>query len=233
MRHEEKFLCSEKELFLLESRLRNILHKDKNQQEDSYSVTSLYLDTQNDRLLAESINGESIRTKYRIRMYNHNSDYLKLERKHKVQQLSEKGSYLVTKDFVKKLYQCNMDFIESNNQIIQEVVILNKTELLRPKIIVEYDRSAYISEIGNVRITFDRDVRASNAIEKFIEGKPLFERILPSNKNLMEIKYDGILPGYITRILSIGNLQRVSFSKYVLCRNLINNNGRLDEVYEY
>lgn len=233
MRHEEKFLCSEKELFLLESRLKNILHKDKNQQEDSYSVTSLYLDTQNDRLLVESINGESIRTKYRIRMYNHNSDYLKLERKHKVQQLSEKGSYLVTKDFVKKLYQCNMDFIESNNQIIQEVVILNKTELLRPKIIVEYDRSAYISEIGNVRITFDRDVRASNVIEKFIEGKPLFERILPSNKNLMEIKYDGILPGYITRILSIGNLQRVSFSKYVLCRNLINNNGRLDEVYEY
>ena len=49
----------------------------------------------------------------------------------------------------------------------------------------------------------------------------------------MEVKFDGILPGYITRILGIGNLQRISFSKYVLCRNLINNNGRLDEVYEY
>ena len=64
--------------YMLESRLKNILHKDKNQQEDSYSVTSLYLDTQNDRLLVESINGESIRTKYRIRMYNHNSDQYEL-----------------------------------------------------------------------------------------------------------------------------------------------------------
>lgn len=126
-----------------------------------------------------------------------------------------------------------MDSIENNDEVIQEVVMLNKTELLRPKVIVEYDRSAYISEIGNVRITFDRDVRASNVIEKFVDERPLFERILPSNKNIMEVKFDGILPGYITRILGIGNLQRISFSKYVLCRNLINNNGRLDEVYEY
>ena len=74
---------------------------------------------------------------------------------------------------------------------------------------------------------------ASNVIEKFVDERPLFERILPSNKNIMEVKFDGILPGYITRILGIGNLQRISFSKYVLCRNLINNNGRLDEVYEY
>lgn len=233
MRHEEKFLCSEKELFLIESRIKNILHRDKNQQEDFYSVTSLYLDTQSDRLLVESINGESIRTKYRIRMYNHNSDYLKLERKHKVQQLCEKSACIVSKNFLKKLYHSNIDFIESNNEVIQEVVILNKTELLRPKVIVEYDRSAYISEIGNVRITFDRDVRASNVIEKFADGRPSFEKILPSNKNIMEVKFDGILPGYIARILGIGNLQRISFSKYVLCRNLISNNGRLDEVYEY
>ena len=82
-----------------------------------------------------------------------------------------------------------------------------------------------------MRITFDRSIRASKDIEHFFEDV-LTIPILPDQISLMEVKYDGILPGYISRLINTGDLQQISFSKYALCRNIINNNGRIEDTYE-
>ena len=56
---------------------------------------------------------------------------------------------------------------------------------------------------------------------------------VPINRKILEVKYDGILPGYISRILNVESLERASYSKYVMSNNVLENNGRIEEVYEY
>lgn len=89
---------------------------------------------------------------------------------------------------------------------------------LSPKIIVEYDRKAFVYEPGNVRITLDRNIRGSMDIDAFAECRaPQFQYLQEENQ-VLEIKYDEFLPGFIAGILESGNMNQVSFSKYKLCR---------------
>ena len=121
---------------------------------------------------------------------------------------------------------------ENSGSLMDEFAYLQKSEGLAPKIIVEYERTAFVYDMGNVRITFDKNIRASAEIEEFYSPNLLGINVQSDKSGIIEVKYDGILPGYIADILNIGTLQQVSFSKYALCRNIIDNNGRLDEYYE-
>ena len=56
--------------------------------------------------------------------------------------------------------------------------------------------------------------------------------MLPYGRHILEVKYDGIMPGYISKMIDIGDLEQVSFSKYGYSRRVIKGNGRLDDGYE-
>ena len=88
---------------------------------------------------------------------------------------------------------------------------------LRPKVIVEYDRNAYVYPPGNVRITFDRNVRAGWDMNHFLQKREQNYHYLEEGR-IVEVKYDELLPGFIERMLETGNMQQISFSKYCLCR---------------
>lgn len=47
---------------------------------------------------------------------------------------------------------------------------------------------------------------------------------MPIGKDVLEIKYDELLPDYITNILELNTLERTSFSKYYLSRLLCKEN---------
>lgn len=81
MRHEEKYICSDRQLALIEQRLKTVMPYDRNQTGDSYSIRSLYFDTGSDRFYYEGLSGVDRRCKYRIRFYNMWEDLIKLERK--------------------------------------------------------------------------------------------------------------------------------------------------------
>ena len=91
---------------------------------------------------------------------------------------------------------------------------------LEPVVIVEYDRTAFVYETGNVRITLDRNLRYSTNIDDFMNGKKEQYRVLPEENRVIEVKYDELLPGVIARIIENGNMSQTSFSKYVLCRRM-------------
>lgn len=85
---------------------------------------------------------------------------------------------------------------------------------LYPKSIVEYDRSTYIFNAGNVRITFDRNIRGSRKINDFWQEKIDEIPLLEKDVHVLEVKYDEFLPQFIYNILDLDTLRRTSFSKY-------------------
>ena len=230
MRHELKYICSQKQLDEIKLSLDNVLLPDPNQGEFGYNIKSLYFDTVGDRLFNETLSGVDNRYKFRIRVYNSSDQLIKLEKKISINNLKAKEDLTISR---KQFINILDNKYEYGCKLMDEMNCLNKLELLKPKVIVEYDRYAYVSEIGNVRITLDRNIRYSkNVYGLFDKDLPTIP-ILPINRHILEVKYDGVLPGYITKLLNIYKLERSSFSKYALCRCASLTNGRLEDLYEY
>lgn len=234
MRHEEKYICSEMYLRMIESRLKAVLSKDINQMQEDYEVRSVYFDTIAERFYEEGLEGLEQRNKYRIRIYNGNADFIKLEKKSSIRSLKKKTAIQIPQEKVRGVLQNEvLEISDDSENLMKEFAMLQNTILLRPKLIVRYYRTAYISDIGNIRITLDRNIGVSNCVEDFFENDVIYTPILPQNIHLLEIKYDGILPGYLARLLNREDLRRTSFSKYVLGIDTIRRNGRMNENYEF
>ena len=90
-----------------------------------------------------------------------------------------------------------------------------------PKVIIDYERIAYVEEITNVRITFDMKISASYELENFLNGDYQSFYVLPSGINVLEVKFDEILPSYIRNIVESYSFQQNSFSKYYYGRKII------------
>lgn len=109
---------------------------------------------------------------------------------------------------------------QSNMSLDNPVILFNlaiKERGLRPRVIVEYDRKAYVFESGNVRITLDRNLRCSRQVDRFGRKEIIFDNIKEAN-NILEVKYDEFLPGFIAQLLETSHMNQSSYSKYRLCR---------------
>ncbi|MBR5596025.1 MAG: polyphosphate polymerase domain-containing protein [Lachnospiraceae bacterium] len=221
-RVEDKFSCSKMEMFLLKTRLQSVLEIDSNQKnKDGYQITSVYFDDYWDSCLRETIDGVRNRCKYRIRIYDDNYDAIKLEIKYKsdskINKLSQNITFEEMKTFLKG--ECVERECETDD-VIGRMNMAIRTKKLEPVVIVEYDRTAFVYETGNVRITLDRNLRYSTNIDDFVNGKKEQYRILPEDNRVIEVKYDEMLPGVIARIIENGNMIQTSYSKYSLCRGM-------------
>ena len=81
-RHEIKHYINLSDAMAIKKRLSLIADIDKNAKSDGkYKVRSLYFDTLDDKVLMEKISGINNREKFRIRYYNEDSKFIKLEKK--------------------------------------------------------------------------------------------------------------------------------------------------------
>lgn len=221
-RVEDKFSCSEMEMFLLKTRLQSVLHTDTNQKDkEGYQITSVYFDDYWDSCLQEAIDGVKERCKYRIRIYDDTFDVIKLEIKYKKESRIYKRSQRISKEEMEKFLRG--ECVERESEKDDCISLMNlaiKSKKLEPVVIVEYDRTAFVYETGNVRITLDSNLRYSTNIDDFISGKKESYRVVPEQNRVIEVKYDEILPGVIARIIENGNMIQTSFSKYCICRRM-------------
>lgn len=220
-RAEDKYTSSEKDLFLLQSKLKVLLQSDSNQKNDKgYKITSVYFDSYDDVCLREAIEGVRERKKYRIRIYNDSFETIKLEVKYKRDNRIDKRSCAISYAQMKKLMQGEgiEDTLRNSESPITLFNMAIKTAKLKPCIIVEYDRKAFTYLPGNVRITLDRNVRFSADMESFLAGNKGHYSPIPNDDCILEVKYDEFLPGFIARVLESGNMSQTSYSKYKLSR---------------
>lgn len=222
-RSELKFLVDNNDLLILNHRIKNIMNLDSNiKKEDCYNIRSIYFDSYDNDYLKETESGINKRLKIRIRIYNKSSKTIKLEIKHKLNGYTKKESCKISKEICDKLINGeDLLYSECKNKVLKKLYLEQKMNLLKPKIIVEYDRVAYINKTGNVRVTFDKNIRTSKYIDRFFDDNIYSVPILDNNEEILEVKYDEILPSWIAQSLELNKLSRTSFSKYAVSRNVL------------
>ena len=125
-----------------------------------YHIRSLYFDNLYDKALVEKLSGVSDREKFRIRYYDFDPSLIHLEKKVKRGGLGYKVSEVLTKEEAQKIVDGDVDWMPlSGRALVIELYAKMKSQLLRPKTIVDYDRIPFVYEPGNVRITVDYHLR--------------------------------------------------------------------------
>lgn len=184
-----------------------------------YNIRSLYFDDIHNRCYYENENGTSPREKFRIRIYNHSADRITLECKRKDHGKTLKTACPLTQEQTRILMAGQpLPDIASQPPLLRRLTLEMMTHLLRPVVIVEYDRVPYTCKNGNVRITFDTNVSSSQQISGFLEPDVARRPVMPVGQQLLEVKFDEYLPDYIYRNLQLNSLQQTAYSKYYLCR---------------
>ena len=219
-RHEYKYIEPEVSLLAAELRLDSVMKRDSHVSEKGYySIRSLYFDDYDDTFLNENIAGVDEREKWRIRIYDRSSSFISLERKSRKADLISKDSCRIDSGTFDKIMKGRMDIKDGNPPLLNEFYIEMRTRLIRPAVIVEYERTPFIAKEGNTRVTFDRNIRSSSELDALLSDRELAARpVLTHGQNLLEVKFDGFLPDHIAHTIETGRMRRETFSKYYLTR---------------
>ena len=159
LRHELKFFINPVEYHLLSHALDQVLERDPNgdPEHNEYHIRSLYFDTYNDAALYDKINGVRDRDKYRIRIYNFSDRFIRMECKTKVGSLISKRSVAIPKLLAEQLIAGDPTGLErTRSGLLQDVFREMTLHLLKPVVLVDYVREAYLYPVEEVRITFDK-----------------------------------------------------------------------------
>jgi hypothetical protein len=218
-RHELKHSLNFADYLILRSRLKAVLARDANaNQNGEYTVRSLYFDTPGDRALREKISGADRREKFRIRRYNDSAEFLRLEKKSKLNGLSYKQSAPIAIEELRELQAGNLRWMATGNRpLVFELYSKMSGQMLRPKTIVDYTREPFVYRAGNVRITLDRNIRTGALSTDFLNDLlptiPAGDEIV-----LLEVKYDAFIPSFIVDLLQLEHRRASACSKYALGR---------------
>ena len=217
-RHEWKHEISYADLLCIRQRLRAVAETDPHAVDGRYRVRSLYFDTPGDRALREKIDGADPREKFRIRCYNGDASVIRLEKKMRRGGLGTKFSAEVSAEETRKLIAGDLDWmLASGRPLVQELYCRMRYQGLRPKTIVDYTREPFLYRPGNVRVTFDYDIRTGLGCTDFLNPDCV---TIPAGDApiLLEVKWDAYLPSVIRDAVQTGNLRATAFSKYAQCR---------------
>jgi len=220
-RHELKYDISIAEYRELVPRLRPIMRRDPHAGENGvYRIQSIYFDNYRDKALREKIDGVAKREKFRIRWYNDDLSHIQLEKKIKLDSLCLKiGVPLTVEEYHRILNGDTCWMLGHRDPLVRELYIKEKSQQLRPRILVSYTREPYIYDPGNVRVTFDSDIRSSlyHPFCSRFRASEIDSRMEPG-RMILEVKYDDYLPELIAMILQLGGVRQTAFSKYGVCR---------------
>lgn len=226
LRHELKFYINPIEYEVLSRALDRTLERDPNGDENNeYHIRSLYFDTIYNDAMIDKLDGVKNRDKYRIRIYNFSDKFIRMECKTKVGSLISKRSVGIPKLLAEQLIAGDPTGLErTRSGLLRDVYREMKLNFLRPVVIVDYVREAYLHPAEEVRITFDKQLHTGlRSVDMF---NPLLPTVSPFDHNemILEVKFNRSLPPYIRDILCtyVHGAQNSAISKYVWCRRFEN-----------
>ena len=220
LRHELKHTMNPADCCALRAKLHLFFayddHADAN---GKYRIQSLYFDNPDNMVLRQKLDGVNNREKFRIRCYNNDPGFIRLEKKSKINGLCGKQAAMLTREECEYLIRGDIRWMrESGNPLLLELYTKMHYQMLRPGTVVDYERVAYVYRPGNVRITLDSHMQTGLA------GKDLFNPDLPvlaacrPDIVILEVKYDDFLPDPVADIVRIPNRRQSPFSKYAAAR---------------
>lgn len=218
LRHELKYVIPYEEMLNLRTKFEKLLTADRNP--NGYMVRSLYFDSIDDQDYYDKLGGEPSRKKIRLRIYDTASDFVKLEIKAKEDVHQLKESLIINKKIASELIKGNYGVLLGfNSDTAKKIYAIMATGYYRPKVIIEYDRIAYLTTT-TTRITFDFNIKRSYDFDNFFNDKINYLNVTDGKDIILEVKYDRYLEKYISLILDNKVSRYQSVSKYIMGRNI-------------
>ncbi len=228
-RHEIKLLLSKADYVTARTRISAIMKPDSHSLKNGdYFIRSLYFDDINHSSYWDKIAGVSHRKKFRIRTYNFSTDVIRLECKEKNGDRIRKTGVGISLDCARALIAGDSSLLKPDDSFVTaEFLSLWGGKGLRPSVVVDYVREAYVEPIGNVRITFDKALRAGisgagNSCVDIFDSELLTVPVYPNGMVIMEVKYDDFIPKALSMLVSSVGGEKIAVSKFTTCRDVLN-----------
>lgn len=222
-RHELKYLVSQAEYRQLRTVLHSLLDQDAHAgPEGVYHIRSLYLDDLYHTAYRQKMAGVEVRKKYRVRIYDCRAGHIALECKYKNGAYIHKESVPLTEAEYGAFCGGSLGFLLQKDQpLARQFYVEARANLIRPCVIVAYDREAFVNDVGTVRITFDKALTAMDPRQDLFDPAAAGYHVLPPDQMILEVKFTGILPEYIQSIFRAYSFVRTSASKFCLCADRV------------
>ena len=230
-RFELKYIINEQHARAISDYVRAYLPPDEHVQDNtncSYPIYSLYLDSPTLLLYRQTLQGQKNRFKLRIRFYDDApTSPAFLEIKRRLTNVIRKERTAVCKDGVLQLLNGTRPdpshIIQSNgnrggSDSLDRFCDLTEEIGAIGAAYVYYVREAYVSpDSNNLRVTFDRQIRADKADIQAGLSTPLLGVPTRVNGVVLEIKYVDRFPRWVQNMVYEFDLERSSMAKYVHC----------------
>lgn len=219
-RQEKKYFMNLVEMQRLMGLLDQVMIQDPHNGARGYSIRSLYFDSLDERDYQEKVDGVELRRKIRLRIYDPSADFAMLEMKQKQGAYQKKRSLRIARSHAMEMAAGRYDsLLTYRDPFAAECYGMMHLWCYRPKTVVEYLRKAYIAKENKIRITFDHQVRASEACLELFSPRLNLYPVLDSFNGILEVKYNGFLLSYIKSLVNAANRSELSVSKYCLARS--------------
>lgn len=221
-RSEWKYYISLSEYYYLRGLLQNIMTPDPNMGPGGeYFIRSLYFDSVDNIDYMNKVAGIENRKKIRLRIYDTDSDKVKLEVKNRFNSYMQKESLSITRDDALQMIDGNFEVLDGfEASVAQKAKNIMVDNAYTPKVIVDYEREAFIYPEHNVRITFDKNIRAAFS-DRLFDPNLLMTPVITEPMMVLEVKFDQMLPEYIKNAISTARILNSSVSKYCMARELL------------
>lgn len=221
-RHELKYLISEAKAAAIVEFIRPYVRLDRyclSQPSAAYPVVSLYLDSEDLRLCRESLTGQKNRFKLRIRSYTDALDYPRFfEVKRRITAIIVKSR---TRVFHRNVAGLLLGMLvppqgsdAEDESLLQFILYMHRVNA-KPILRTRYLRQAFEGVVDNrVRVTLDRNLcyKVTPSADLQFDG-PGWQRMHQS-RVILEIKFTGQYPPWLSRMVVGFNLRQQSLSKY-------------------
>ena len=183
-----------------------------------YTINNLYFDTPNFQLIRDSLEKPAYKEKLRLRSYGQvqagQTVFLEMKKKY---------DGVVYKRRIVLPIEEAIAYLEhgqrpsDDNQICKEIDWLRRCYDLRPVAFIGYEREAYAGiEDPELRITFDTNLRWRTD-DMDLRSADRGEVLGPPDAILLEVKFPGVCPFWLSRLMNELGIRRTSFSKYGAC----------------
>lgn len=234
-RYEMKYLVTEIEAAQITRYIRPFLEYDKYsklQRGGMYPIVSLYLDSQDLQLCRESLQGQKNRFKLRIRSYTDEPEYPRFfEIKRRINRVILKSRARVMDQDVATLLRGKLlppQGYTTDEKALSQFQLYVASIQAGPMILIRYLRQAFESTSENrVRITFDRELCYKVTSEPCVRlgGTGWQHNDLTTGYAILEIKFTGVYPEWLSRLVRFFNLEARSISKFATSMEQANRLG--------
>lgn len=217
-RIEKKYIIDQSKYELLTRAFNQHLNDDFKNHE-TYKISNVYYDTEDNLLIKKSIAKPKFKQKLRLRAYGKANDdsIIFLEIKKKINGYVNKRRTKIKVSEARDLVENNLlpDIHEYHNeQVLKEIQYFTKQYLLKPAVYLYYEREVFSSlDKDGLRITFDKNIRTRrNHVD--ITDLSDASLLLEGNLYVLEIKTNSNMPFWLTETLNELEIFSTSFSKY-------------------